>query len=441
MTGSSSTRFGSSLAALGDQDGDGKVDIATNAPGVTNVTPCFVHVISGSSFGVATTLNSSTHSSINSNGSAHFGTTVASGFDLDHDGLFDLAVGSPDLFANGSFTVFRADGSFAVLGSASGQTAGERMGASIDGTRDFNGDGVVDFVAGAPGFADSLGGERGRAVLISGAQLLAATLPLEIFTFNFSGVSGVDHHFGAAVCASADLNGDGIGEILVGAPGYLAFGGGGSFTSPGHVSVFSGASGVRIASIYGSSSDHIGDALLGGFLDMNSDGFPEFAAAGSLADTSNTDAGTVKYYSLFPAPPATYCTAKTNSLGCLPSMSWSGTASASSSSPFLVTCSNVINQKSGLLMYSHLPNAASFQGGTLCVKPPLRRTAPLSSGGSASGTDCSGAFSFDMNARIQSGVDPTLVAGSEVFTQYWSRDSASASSTSLSNALRCLINP
>jgi hypothetical protein len=38
------------------------------------------------------------------------------------------------------------------------------------------------------------------------------------------------------------------------------------------------------------------------------------------------------------------------------------------------------------------------------------------------------------NARIASGVDPSLVAGAEIYAQYWSRDPASASHTGLSNS-------
>jgi hypothetical protein len=73
--------------------------------------------------------------------------------------------------------------------------------------------------------------------------------------------------------------------------------------------------------------------------------------------------------------------------------------------------------------------------------PPTVRTPVQGSGGSASGDDCSGYFSYDFNARIQSGVDPLLVPGAEVFCQYWSRDPWSASTTSLSNALRFLVQP
>jgi hypothetical protein len=82
-----------------------------------------------------------------------------------------------------------------------------------------------------------------------------------------------------------------------------------------------------------------------------------------------------------------------------------------------------------------------FQGGTLCVKQPTHRTPIQNSGGSATGSDCTGYFNMDFNALIQSGIDPNLVAGAEVFCQYWSRDSASPSTTSLSNGLRFLVAP
>jgi hypothetical protein len=149
----------------------------------------------------------------------------------------------------------------------------------------------------------------------------------------------------------------------------------------------------------------------------------------------------VKCYRLFPVAPATYCTGKTNSLGCVPSVSSSGLASSTSGAAFLIGCSNQINQKSGLLMYSHAPRAAAFQGGTLCVEAPLKRTPQQNSGGSATGSDCTGGFNFDFNAAIQSGADPALLAGAEIYAQYWARDPASASHTSLSNALSFLIHP
>ena len=72
---------------------------------------------------------------------------------------------------------------------------------------------------------------------------------------------------------------------------------------------------------------------------------------------------------------ASYCTAKLNSLGCSPSMSASGQPSASATSGFVVRATDVLNNKAGLLLYSVSGRAAlPFQGGTLCIALPVRRT-------------------------------------------------------------------
>jgi hypothetical protein len=72
----------------------------------------------------------------------------------------------------------------------------------------------------------------------------------------------------------------------------------------------------------------------------------------------------------------------------------------------------------------------------------VRRTPPLSSGGSAlPADDCSGSFAIDFNAWIQSGVDPLLIAGAEVDAQHWSRDPSSPSTTGLSDAIHFRVRP
>jgi hypothetical protein len=140
-------------------------------------------------------------------------------------------------------------------------------------------------------------------------------------------------------------------------------------------------------------------------------------------------------------PAASYCTAKPNSLGCVPSIGSSGSASLSSTSPFLVTASNVLNHKNGLLYYGFSAASAPFQGGVHCVSAPTRRTAVQDSGGNGSGDDCSGSYSFDFNALIDSAVDANLVQGAVVFCQYWSRDPASPSTTGLTDGLVFTICP
>ncbi len=138
-------------------------------------------------------------------------------------------------------------------------------------------------------------------------------------------------------------------------------------------------------------------------------------------------------------PTTTYCVAKTNSQGCAPAVSLSGAPSASSPSPFLIGASQVINLKNGIMFYGFGPNNAPFQGGTLCVAPPVQRTGLQFSGGNMGPNDCSGSFSLDFNALIQSGVDPLLVAGTDAFAQYWYRDPPASSGSGLSDAAQFTI--
>ena len=140
-----------------------------------------------------------------------------------------------------------------------------------------------------------------------------------------------------------------------------------------------------------------------------------------------------------------YCTAKVNSLGCTPQIGGSGTPSASQGSGFLVTAASLINQKFGLLLYSTAgPAATPFQGGTLCLAAPLKRTPGANTGGSpATVSDCSGALAFDFNQRIASGVDPALVAGARVWCQHYARDPGfpPPGNTSLTAGLEFAIEP
>lgn len=121
--------------------------------------------------------------------------------------------------------------------------------------------------------------------------------------------------------------------------------------------------------------------------------------------------------------PSNYCIGKVNSHGCVPTMTSSGVPMFSWPHNFYVGAIGVLNNKTGVLIYSTIGSAATpFQGGTLCVHQPFHRTHVQQSAGSPTGTDCSGSFSYDFSARIASGADPTLIAGTPVWAQYWSRD-------------------
>jgi hypothetical protein len=129
-----------------------------------------------------------------------------------------------------------------------------------------------------------------------------------------------------------------------------------------------------------------------------------------------------------------YCTSKTNSLNCLPVITGSGTPSAGrNTAPFILATDQALPGKAGLLFYGIFgPNAAPFQGGHLCVLPPTKRT-PLQTSTATGSPPCTGVFSINFNAHIQSGTDPELNYGRHIWAQWWTRDSGVPSGTSLSN--------
>ena len=133
---------------------------------------------------------------------------------------------------------------------------------------------------------------------------------------------------------------------------------------------------------------------------------------------------------------STYCTGKTNSLGCVPTVSWTGTSSRSAGN-LTVLCSNVISQKFGLMFWGRAQAAAPFQGGTLCITQPLVRTPITSSGGSASGTDCTGAYAFTFTTAYYT--QQAINVGDTIHAQFWMRDPQASFTTGLSNALRFTV--
>lgn len=137
----------------------------------------------------------------------------------------------------------------------------------------------------------------------------------------------------------------------------------------------------------------------------------------------------------------TYCPSTVSTVGCSAQIAAGGTPSLTSPAPYPITAAPVINNRLGLLIYGFMPDQIPFGPGTLCIRPPIKRTATQVSGGSEIGTDCTGAFSYDFNALIQSGADPSLIVGRGVFAQYWYRDPPAAGGSALSNAVRFYIAP
>ena len=134
---------------------------------------------------------------------------------------------------------------------------------------------------------------------------------------------------------------------------------------------------------------------------------------------------------------ATYCTGKTNSLGCVPAIGTNGVQPDKSAGTFTVNCVNVINQKNGLLFWGRGQIAVPFQGGTLCVMAPTVRTLNISSGGATSGSSCTGSYAFNFSTAYMNA--NAINPGDTIYCQWWMRDPPSPSTTGLSNAIHFTV--
>jgi hypothetical protein len=182
-----------------------------------------------------------------------------------------------------------------------------------------------------------------------------------------------------------------------------------------------------------------GSAVAWGLHEMGQTVFPAPPPGCSYVELTAGWSHTVGRYELTTPEPEIYCTAKPNSIGCIPQIESSGIPSAGAGCCFTVGATQILRNKLGTFFYGTNGTASiPFQGGFLCVQGAVKRTPVQNSGG---GTPCGGTFALDFNAWIASGADPALSAGSHVYGQYWSRDPTDAFGTSLTDAIQFAIGP
>jgi hypothetical protein len=141
-----------------------------------------------------------------------------------------------------------------------------------------------------------------------------------------------------------------------------------------------------------------------------------------------------------------YCTAKVTSAGCTPLLTCKGTPMKNSNSGFDLYAFGLRPNKFGLFFYSTAFGAQNtpFQGGWLCMKPPIKRLSIQNSGSSGApcGTDpATGVMTRDFNTFMSTSSDPTLTVGTPVQIQAWTRDPQASFGTSLTGALVGTIFP
>ncbi len=199
-------------------------------------------------------------------------------------------------------------------------------------------------------------------------------------------------------------------------------------------------------------AEEVGGAAPGGGTMSTFDAWPSLVAQRASFGAATPGGPHLNAYCQFTlcgSSTITYCTAKTNSLGCTPAIHSLGTSSASATSGFTVSAAQLINNKNGILIYGLTGRAATpFGGGTLCLANPIKRTPVASTGGHAPPNDCSGSLSLDMNAfaagLLGGNPSPALSSvGQTVDTQFWSRDPgfAAPNNISLTDALEYVVGP
>jgi hypothetical protein len=211
--------FGSALAPAGDVNGDGYADVVVGANGAA-MSAGLAYVYLGAPAGIAPP-GVILGTGLSAPG-AQFGAFVSGAGDVDGDGYADIAVGAPSVGA-GRAMVFRGGRAgpgatpAVVLDGPDGPNGS--FGWAATGAGDVNGDGFDDLVVGAIcapfGFAPDGGYPQcgaGRAYVFHGGASGVAAAP----ALMLQGPAD-EGDFGFALAGAGDLDGDGFGDVAVGA--------------------------------------------------------------------------------------------------------------------------------------------------------------------------------------------------------------------------------
>lgn len=222
------------ISEAGDINGDGISDIIIGAPWMDEGRG-EVYVLFGRKGSWAPVINIAELDGSNGfvikgiNPGDYSGCAISGGVDINGDELSDIIIGAA--WANemkgrcclvfgrkkwpAVIKLGELDGTSGVV--INGINTNDYCGYSVSGTRDVNGDKIDDFLISAIGGGDY----RGQVYLVLGRK---GTWPrvLDLLTLNGSNGSiingmNVDDHIGDSVSGAGDFNGDGLGDILIGA--------------------------------------------------------------------------------------------------------------------------------------------------------------------------------------------------------------------------------
>jgi hypothetical protein len=329
---------GYSVSAAGDINGDGTDDLLIGAsyanPNGSNSGASYV-VFGASEVGSSGTIQLSALDGNNGfvlNGVAEndrSGVSVSAAGDVNADGIDDFLIGASNADSSGSdsgtsYVVFGANevGSsgtmeLSALNGSNGfvlksVAENDRSGISVSTAGDVNADGIDDLLIGASN-VDSNGRGSGASYLVFGASDVGTNGTVELSAidgsngFVLNGVTAFDSS-GRSVSAAGDINGDGVDDLLIGAPdafcnleedgaecfslgaSYVIFGADGVGTDGTvELSALDGSNGFMLKGV---SDGDLSGSSVSTAGDVNNDGIDDLLIGAPSAGPNSFDSGT-----------------------------------------------------------------------------------------------------------------------------------------------------